>query len=354
MKLARQSNIELLRLICMFFIVIHHIIIHALPLAPSFSREVGYNAILIDMLDALVLCAVPVFVLISGYFGINAKVKGLLNFYIQCAFYSCVIYLIYLGVSGLPINRWCIYNTLFPITNHADLWFVECYFMLYLISPLLNKCIDYLTKREFQIGLIVLTIINLYYGWYLRKPGCNIDGLNLYNFVFLYFIGRYISKYVNLSNLKQIRISSIAIFLVGSMLLGLLPTLNSHLGILPDWSPILEYRAYNHPLLLINSVALLLLFLTFRFESRAINWFAASAFSVYLISENSYIRDYWYEFTANAINTPPATLIRWLLIPAIAIIVMLICLLVDKVRLLITNPIVNYATKKINSHYPNI
>ena len=353
MKLARQSNIELLRLVCMFFIVIHHIIIHALPLAPSFSREVMFNAILIDMFDSLVLCAVPVFVLISGYFGINAKVKGLLNFYIQCAFYSGLLYLIYLLVTGLPINRWCIYNTLFPITNNADLWFVECYFMLYLISPLLNKCIDHLSKREFQLGLFVLIAVNLYYGWYLQRPSSNINGLNLYNFVFLYFIGRYIAKHVDLSNIRKIRIGSICTFVLGSALLGLLPYINAQLGLLPDWSPILEYRAYNHPLLLVNSIALLLLFLTIHFESRSINWLAASAFSIYLIHENSYIRDWWYELAANIIDIP-GTPIRWLLIPVIAILIMLICLLVDKVRMLITNPLVNYATKKINSHYPNI
>lgn len=301
----RQSNIELLRLICMFFIVVHHIIIHALPMSPAFSMEVGYNDVLISIIEGIVLCAVPVFVLISGYFGIKFKVKGLLNFYIQCAFYSGLIYLIYLFISGQGINRWCIYNTLFPITNHADLWFVPCYFMLYLISPLLNKCIDYLSKREFQLALLVLVVINLYYGWYLRSTLTNVDGFNLCNFVFLYFIGRYIAKYVDILDIQKTRALGSGVFVFGSILFGLLPVINSKLSLLPDWSPILNYRAYSHPLLLINSIALLMLFLTFRFQSKVINWFAASAFSVYLISENSYIRDYWYDFAANALNTPP-------------------------------------------------
>lgn len=305
MPLQRQSNIELLRLICMFFIVVHHIIIHALPLSPAFSMEMGYNNVLIHVIEGFVLCAVPVFVLISGYFGINFKVKGLLNFYIQCAFYSGLIYLIYLYISGQNINRWCIYNTLFPITNNADLWFVPCYFMLYIISPLLNTCIDQLSKREFQYALLALVIINLYYGWYLRNEASNVDGLNLYNFIFLYFIGRYLSKYVEFVKTSKIRLIGAAVFALGSILFGLLPVINSQLGLLPEWSPVLNYRAYNHPLLLINSIALLMVFITFKFQSKAVNWFAASAFSVYLISENSYIRDYWYDFAANILNTPP-------------------------------------------------
>ena len=324
MNKARQSNIELLRLICMFFIVIHHIISHALPLAPAFSTELVYNNVLIHVLDASVWCAVPVFVLISGYFGINFKVKGLLNFYVQCAFYSCLIYFIYLYISGHGINRWCLYNTIFPISNNAGLWFVECYFMLYLISPLLNKCIASLSKREFQWGLIALVIINFYYGWFLKGTASNPDGFNLSNFVFLYFIGRYIAKYVDLSRMHRMRLANIVIYVFGSILLGLLPLINGKLGLLPSWSPIVEYRTYNHPLLFVNSIALLLLFLTFNFQSKVINWFAASAFSVYLIHENSYIRDYWYNHAANVLNTPPSVVYRYALIIVIAINVMLI------------------------------
>lgn len=349
----RQSNIELLRLICMFFIVVHHIIIHALPLSPAFSMEMGYNNVLIHVIEGFVLCAVPVFVLISGYFGINFKLKGLLNFYIQCAFYSGLIYLIYLYISGQNINRWSIYNTLFPITNHADLWFVPCYFMLYLISPLLNKCIDHLSKREFQLALLALVVINLYYGWYLRSTLTNVDGFNLCNFVFLYFIGRYIAKYVDIANTSKIRVVGTIVFAMGSALFGLLPVINGQLGLLPEWSPVLNYRAYNHPLLLINSMALLVVFLTFKFQSKSVNWFAESAFSVYLISENSYIRDYWYNCAANVLNSPHVVF-RYIKLFLIAFVVMVICLGMDKIRMLITNPIVRYATTKINSYHTDI
>ena len=59
------------------------------------------------------------------------------------------------------------------------------------------------------------------------------------------------------------------------------------------------------PLLLINSIGLLIAFLAMSFQSKIVNWFAASTFAVYLIHENAYIRDYWYEITANALITPP-------------------------------------------------
>ena len=352
--MQRQSNIELLRLICMFFIVVHHIIIHALPMSPTFSMEGGYNNVHISIIEGFVLCAVPVFVLISGYFGIQIKVKGLLNFYIQCAFYSGLIYLIYLCISGQSINRWCIYNTLLPITNHADLWFVPCYFMLYLISPLLNKCVDHLSKREFQLALFALVVINLYYGWYLRSTLTNVDGFNLYNFVFLYFIGRYVAKYINIANIRRTRLVSAIVFMFGSALFGLLPVINSQFDLLPEWSPIVNRWTYNHPLLLIDSIALLLLFLTFNFQSKSLNWVAVSTFSVYLITENSYIRDYWHNFTANTLNTPPCMAFRYIMLFVIAFVVMIICLGIDKIRLLITSPIVRYATTKINSYYPDI
>ena len=301
----RQSNIELLRLVCMFLIVVHHIVEHATGLYGSSisSTAVWGDNLILRIIDVFAYVAVPVFVMISGYFGIQFKTKGLLNFYIQCAFYAGLLYLIFMLCNGVHIKSW-LFNTLLPITNNAKLWFVQCYFMLYLISPLLNKCIDYLSKREHLIALLVLMFINLYYGWRLGSGiSSNVNGFNLANFVFLYFIGRYIAKHVQINSDARTRAVGILVYICGSLLLAILPLIDSYVGIIPN--KYLEYRAYNMPLLLINSIGLLIAFLAMSFQSKIVNWFAASTFAVYLIHENAYIRDYWYETTANTLITPP-------------------------------------------------
>ena len=69
-KKTRDSNFELLRIILMLFIVMHHII--SSVIAPGFSSK-GFACI-----DVIFHTAVIVFVLSSGYFGINVRIKSLL------------------------------------------------------------------------------------------------------------------------------------------------------------------------------------------------------------------------------------------------------------------------------------
>ena len=64
MKTVRQSNFEVMRLMCMLFIVIYHVFIHVV--IPTAGNERAYAALItifhIGVLD---------FVMLSGYFGIK-------------------------------------------------------------------------------------------------------------------------------------------------------------------------------------------------------------------------------------------------------------------------------------------
>lgn len=336
----RQSNMELLRLVCMFFILINHFIIHALPLSDVYAQSAGFWHAFPRVLDAFCVCAVPVFVLISGWFGIKPKIKGFLNFYIQCAFYFGLLYCIYLFVIGSHINRWCILNTVFPFTYNPDLWFVECYALLYIISPILNRLVSVLTKKEYALALLLLTFVQLYFGWYRQHPCSDMNGYNVYNFAYLYLIGRFLSLHICWDKISNLRVKSLLGFVVGSFGLGILPILNSKLCLLPEWSPLFHFYLYNHPLLLVNSILLLLLFTTFHFQSRWINRIAASTLAIYILHENEYFRDYIYSFVAGAYTSsihPAMAYLYWVFI-ALAIMAVSIC--IDSLRQLICNPIV--------------
>ena len=71
----RDSNFELLRIICMVLIVIHHFSVHG----GYFTETQGtlpFNATLIDLFAMGGRLGVNIFVLISGYFLINSKLGG--------------------------------------------------------------------------------------------------------------------------------------------------------------------------------------------------------------------------------------------------------------------------------------
>ena len=81
MKALRKSNFEVMRLMCMLFIVIYHVFIHVV--IPTAGNERIYAALItifhIGVLD---------FVMISGYFGIKHSWKSFSKLYGYTAFYS--------------------------------------------------------------------------------------------------------------------------------------------------------------------------------------------------------------------------------------------------------------------------
>ena len=95
MKKQRSSNIELLRIICMFMIVIHHFMAHGhRPCAPTIAEKqgrngshfmahgglwmlpTGINKIIVNFFMPFGKMAFVVFVVISCWFLTNSEFKG--------------------------------------------------------------------------------------------------------------------------------------------------------------------------------------------------------------------------------------------------------------------------------------
>ena len=85
---VRESNIELLRNLSMFMILVIHANFVALP-------KVEYSELMSNMLPAVTrffieslgIVAVNVFVFISGWFGVNTRTKSVLSFAYQILFF---------------------------------------------------------------------------------------------------------------------------------------------------------------------------------------------------------------------------------------------------------------------------
>ena len=87
----RLSNIELLRIVAMLFVLIVHSDFVALG-TPSTNdcMESGIASFTRIFLETLSYVCVNVFVLISGWFGIKPSKKGFCNFIFQCFFFYLV------------------------------------------------------------------------------------------------------------------------------------------------------------------------------------------------------------------------------------------------------------------------
>jgi surface polysaccharide O-acyltransferase-like enzyme len=207
-KTVRESNFELLRLVCMFFILVLHMNNGGL------FKDLGDigQSIPSTVFESFCIVAVNCFVLISGYFGIKINWKNFVHLYVFCFSYTfCFAVLASLYHNEIHFKR--IILSFFTF-SHSPYWFVNVYFGLYLLSPILNSLIKNLAKNDFVICLVILTVVNVYLGFYSSNARFNENGYNIMNFIYLYFIGRYINLYSD----KRRGVIPLAIYITSSLI----------------------------------------------------------------------------------------------------------------------------------------
>lgn len=309
----RESNIELLRCFLMLLVVIQHFVSHNIL---SKDNPVGYgdpNFISANMLLAFCVCAVNCFVLISGYFGIKFSLKKLVLFLLPIFFYELVMSLIW-----------------YPCKHHVSLtafnyWFVRPFVALMILSPLLNKGLECLNKRQIQVILALLIAIFI-------VPLSSFSGnagKNILIFILLYLTGYYIRHFYNNKQLSWGR------YFYGYILCSLLVFTEAFLFARMGKGFEIQVIAYYYDNVLVYAASIFL-FLSFReinIRSNIVNWVASSSFFVYIISENEnmYSRPFsFYEFIGvdnwnYSYYYPVFILISSLLL-------FVVCILIDKIR----------------------
>lgn len=215
----RRSNIELLRIVLILFIVMHHFIVHVafrdLFYGDSVSSETNSAAIVNGFLYSAVNC----FVLISGYFGIKFKWRGLVNIYLILLFYGLIDLFASVLFNGEPLTASALKSTLLCF-SHSRYWFIQCYVALYMMTPLINRGLYQLAKREYVTILLLFSVINLYLGYYWHNSIFNLTGFTTAQFVFLYIIGGYIRQFADETSLKKSRWISLGVYVLCSLIWG--------------------------------------------------------------------------------------------------------------------------------------
>lgn len=189
----RQSNLELLRIIAMFFILVVHSDFKSLGI-PSMSDFYNYQVASTTriIIQSLALVCVNIFILISGWFGIRPSIRGFSRLLFQILFFFVGIYLLQIIFFGVPINlnglRACIFMT------RSDDWFIKAYMGLYIISPVLNKFLANIEEEKLRWILINFYIFQTLYGCsgaaeYIR------DGYSVFSFIGLYLLAGYFRRF---------------------------------------------------------------------------------------------------------------------------------------------------------------
>lgn len=287
-KAERDSSFELLRLVLMFLILIHHVIFIGLGLM---QIESASGEIIIRPDDMLLFCiancicipAVNIFVLISGYFEIKPTMGKALSLIISMLFYTVAFTIPYLIYQKDFLH---ILSSLF-ILSHSPYWFIITYLFLMLFAPLLNLLFQTQNKKNISIFIIGLLIISIYFG-FIWGDTTNRNGYTLFQFIMMYCIGRYI-KVFDIHFPRQGVL--ILIYFACTTLCGL----GMYYLFVSGYNTFArQLTFYNNPLIIISSITAFFLFRNIEFKSKLVNKLAESSLSIYLFSCSKFFWCFFY------------------------------------------------------------
>lgn len=279
-KKVRDSNIELLRILTMFGVILLHYnggVGNALGLAQPGSITYW----LVAAVEALFIGSVNIFMLISGYFSCTTQRRDpvkILQLLAQVVVFQVGLYVL----RSLEANDFTVRG--FIVSFMPVNYFILLYIVVYLVSPYINLLFKSLTEKQttqFVLLLFVLfsvwpTIADLlearlhttYMG--LNTVGAYGDsyGYTAVNFILMYIIGAYLRLY-GLPKLKGWHLLLIAVGCIASVMV--ISEFTTDVG-----------RSYCNPFVIILAVCLFQLFTKFSFRNAVVNNLSKACLTVFL------------------------------------------------------------------------
>lgn len=273
----RNSNIELLRILLMLMVCIWHMYVHGLGYrnVDAYAHATPFSLFMMAILVPHVNC----FMLISGYYSLKFSMKKILSLAFQASFYYWAI-----AGSFLALNIWSGWEVLkhiLPISTYVW-WFLSFYVVILFLSPILNKGLTLLEKKERWMIMLTFFVFNSIGSFIYPNPGTGF--LNL---LFIYCLGRCLSIELVYIKKTNVFLTLGGVILTQFIISSLSPAyIVSKIGI----------YGYNNPLIIVQAVCMLYIALSFKpHYNKVINFLGSHCLSIYLITElvSGYIYDWW-------------------------------------------------------------
>ncbi len=291
--IKRRSGIELLRIIAAIMVVFSHIV-PVLTKTEIVSIEGGGNLLIINVLRSISVCAVDIFIIISGYFlwRNNKRPLGkVINLILLMSIINVSSYLMQIVLGKVCFDLYTLLRYLF-----SPNYFVTLYVVLFIISPYINVFLQQLNDKGwiyfiviifalFSVYAIVADVLNEVLQINLKgispigRDGSQ-HGYNIVNFILLYCIGAFI-------NAQQIKIQEIKTgYVVLIMILCVCVVyIWSVVGVyFPNYSN--SAHGYHNPFVLIMALSMFVLFGRMSFYSGFVNSIAKAAFTTFLLHQH--------------------------------------------------------------------
>lgn len=349
---TRQSNIELLRILSIVGVFILHYVSPGAGGGLKYVAEGSLNYYILLTLESVFVCAVDLFMLISGYFLCTSNRRNLwkvVRLIMQVMLYSLAGYLATAVRTGsFSING--MIGSMVPAN-----YFVILYSAVFIISPFINLIFEKITKRQMRFFVLLLfvlfgiypTLVDTFsvvtgHSWdSLSTIGVlgNQWGYTVVTFALMYTIGAYL-------RLGDFEITH---WRTSSIVYGILALVSAS----TLWAAVFLFwrqtsapaRHYCNPLVILLAVFLFVAFSRFKISSRisvGINGLAKGVFSMFLLHGWALPRIHIQRFVSGS----PMAMIAHIFFSALT--VFLICTGIDYIYHWFTNPFFRWLERKVS------
>lgn len=271
-KKVRSSNFELLRIVSILLILSMHIYHQGVSGANNVSILNQYLGLVINAIGNV---GVSCFVIISGYFGVKFRKERFCQIILLTTLYSIIVSLL-----NNPSDIKSILTSALTVPFHTS-WFIACYLMLMLLSPIINVGLTALSKETFSkilLAQFVFYCLFVFIQPHEMKVLINSGGKCFAYFIFLYMTGRFIRMHydVIIKRYKLISLWLIMTIFASIVTICAGKVLGMGLGFpkaLVDCSPFMY----------ISSICVFFLFKGMNFQSNEVNVISSATLSIYLL-----------------------------------------------------------------------
>lgn len=300
---ARQSGIEMLKILAMAFIIAGHIIqTFTLKNEYIYDNHIDYllnlsqstldiQIFILQLSKHLTYLGNTLFFVCSAFFLLRTdswSKRKWFRILIEVWFVSFVFLAVTLGFDIVHISKMVFVESLFPTTLLVN-WYLTCYLLFYPLHGYLNILIAQLNKKS--LFRICVAMAFLYFLVAYIKGGAFFYSY-LILWISMYFIIAYIQLYLkDVSINVRLNILLLVVGLVGIVfpivffdICGMrVPFLNNK---------VCHLAKNNNPFILMTAIAMLNLAGKIKLKSKMINAISAQALLIYVIHENVILRRY--------------------------------------------------------------
>ena len=337
---TRDSGIELLRILSMFMIVAHHIVLHG-GIIDNFGGNIA-KLICGGLFIPGGKIGFDCFIFISAWFMASKPFRG--NRYIKIALETVFYNILGMALAALlnngliaPITwrNWLgCFLPLFGITHG----FAICYLIFLIILPFLQKATEKMTKLNIISIIILLFMMQI--GSSIIAKAIDFDykqfndvTIGLTTFIIIYFLSVYLHKYP--LKITDNKIIMSVVFVVVWLIFASVFVLSKKY---PDTQIFnLMYTVIGNeisPLNMIAGICIFFLFKNIKIKNiKAINFIASHTFGVLLLHDHNYFRYIIWERVFGVSKVYPANaLIQLAYTIIVALIVFAAGVVIDIIR----------------------